>query len=113
MEKAPQSQPRRLTPAHLQLVRTLGPIARLTVWAVAAAGIVQPAVAQTRCEASAFGMRPGADNNVAALTKTLAKCAGQRIHIAQGVYTFSPTGLAAGIAVPPPELSRTHVIRKG
>src|SRR5437763_4146632 len=52
------------------------------------------------CEAIDHGMRADGSDNIAALTKTLAECAGQKIHIAHGVYTFSPNGLAPGITIP-------------
>src|SRR5882762_8570342 len=56
--------------------------------------------AQAVCEATDHGMRADGSDNGAALTKTLAECAGQRIHFAHGMYTFSSTGLAAGFTVP-------------
>src|SRR5205807_7500455 len=98
MRRMPQPPSR--SPAHLQLVRTLRPIARLAVSAVAAAAIVQPAVAHTQCEASAYGVRPGADDNVAALSHALTVCAGQTLHIAAGTYDLSPKGFATGLTVP-------------
>lgn len=59
-----------------------------------------PASAESACEASEHGMRADGSDNVGALTKTLAECAGRRIHIAHGTYTFSPHGLERGITVP-------------
>jgi hypothetical protein len=62
--------------------------------------LAHPAGAQAPCEAAAHGMRTDGSDNVAALTKTLEECAGHKIHIAAGVYTFSPNGLANGITIP-------------
>jgi hypothetical protein len=83
-----------------QLLRKLRPLAGLPVLALALAACAQPAAAQTRCEASTYGMRPGADDNVAALSRALAACAGQTIHIAAGTYDLSPHGFATGLLVP-------------
>jgi hypothetical protein len=58
------------------------------------------AASQTRCEAADHGMLPGGDDNLAALTQTLAACAGQTIHIAAGTYDLSPSGFATGLTVP-------------
>ncbi|HTL91652.1 MAG TPA: hypothetical protein VL176_04860, partial [Steroidobacteraceae bacterium] len=52
-----------------------------------------------QCEASAHGMRPGADN-LAALTEALKACAGKTLHIAAGTYELNPNGFATGVTVP-------------
>jgi len=52
-----------------------------------------------QCEASAHGMRPGADN-LAALTEALKACAGKTLHIAAGTYELNPNGFATGLTVP-------------
>ena len=78
-----------------------GPITRMFAFGMVLLGaFAHQAGAQAVCEATDHGMRADGSNNVAALTKTLAECAGQRIHFAHGMYTFSPTGLAAGFTVP-------------
>jgi hypothetical protein len=58
------------------------------------------AASQSRCEAADHGMVSGGDDNLAALTRTLAACAGQTIHIAAGTYDLSPNGFATGLTVP-------------
>ena len=68
-----------------------------------------PAHAESQCEASDHGMRADGGDNVAALTRTLAECAGKTIHIPQGIYTFSPNGFAPGIKVP----SGTSIVGDG
>src|ERR1700681_2187028 len=78
-----------------------GPLTRMFAFGMVLLGaFAHQAGAQAVCEATDHGMRADGSNNVAALTKTLAECAGQRIHFAHGMYTFSPTGLAAGFTVP-------------
>jgi hypothetical protein len=62
------------------------------------AGFAHRADAQ-QCEASAHGMRPGADN-LAALTESLKACAGKTLHIAAGTYELNPNGFAPGLTVP-------------
>ena len=62
--------------------------------------LAHQARAATSCEATEHGMRADGSDNVAALTRTLAECAGQTIHIAVGTYSFSPNGFARGIEVP-------------
>jgi hypothetical protein len=63
-----------------------------------------PALAQAAspspCEASDQGMRPGADDNIAALNRALTACAGHTLHIAAGIYDLSPKGFATGLVVP-------------
>lgn len=56
--------------------------------------------AQAPCEASEHGMRADGSDNVAALTRTLAECAGRTIHIGAGTYSFNPSGFAPGLTVP-------------
>lgn len=58
------------------------------------------AASETRCEAADHGMLPGGGDNLAALTHTLAACAGRTIHIAAGIYDLSPNGFATGLTVP-------------
>lgn len=62
--------------------------------------LAQGAHAEQVCEATAHGMHADGSDNVAALTKVLAECAGQRIHVAHGTYVFSPNGFAPGIQIP-------------
>lgn len=74
--------------------------AGLTLVAVTLAAWAQPAASQGRCEASAYGMRPGTEDNVAALTRALQACAGHTLHIAAGTYELSPNGFATGLMLP-------------
>jgi hypothetical protein len=70
---------------------------------VLALGVVLIACARqatAQCEATDHGMRADGSDNVAALTKVLAECAGQRIYFAHGRYVFSPKGFAPGIKIP-------------
>ena len=77
------------------------PLTRMFAFGMVLLGaFAHQAGAQAVCEATDHGMRADSSDNVAALTKTLVECAGQRIHFAHGTYTFSPTGLAAGFTVP-------------
>lgn len=62
--------------------------------------LAQLARAQAPCEATEHGLRADGSDNTAALTKTLAECAGRTVHIAAGTYLFSPAGFAVGIPVP-------------
>lgn len=67
------------------------------------------ALAQEPCEASEHGMRADGSDNTAALVRTLSECAGRTIHIAEGTYTFRPTGFAPGLTVP----ANTRIIGDG
>jgi Protein of unknown function (DUF1565) len=62
--------------------------------------LTHQADAEAQCEAADHGMRANGSDNIAALTRTLAECAGKTIHIASGTYNFSPSGFAVGINVP-------------
>ena len=75
-------------------------LAVLPLLAVALAAFAQTAAAQGACEASAYGMRPGAEDNLAALTRALKACAGKTLHIAAGSYELSPKGFGTGLMVP-------------
>src|SRR2546422_158794 len=79
---------------------TLRPLARMFALGVVLMAFAHQAGAQAPCEASDHGMRADGTDNIAALTRTFAECAGQTIHIAHGTYTFSPNGFATGIKVP-------------
>jgi hypothetical protein len=46
-------------------------------------------------------MRADGSDSTAALTRTLAECAGRTIHLASGTYTLRPQGFAVGIKIPP------------
>jgi hypothetical protein len=78
----------------------LGSLAWIFALGVVLLACVHQVGAQASCEASGHGMRADSADNTAALTKTLAECAGQTIHIVHGRYTFSPNGFATGIVVP-------------
>jgi hypothetical protein len=62
--------------------------------------LTHQADAEAQCEAADHGMRANGSDNIAALTRTLAECAGKTIHIASCTYNFSPSGFAVGINVP-------------
>jgi len=77
------------------------PLTRMFAFGMVLLGaFAHQAGAQAVCEATDHGMRADGSDNVAALRKTLAECAGQGIHFAHGMYTFNPTGLAPGITLP-------------
>jgi hypothetical protein len=87
--------------SHISAADAFRPFSRMFAFGMVLLGaFAHQAGAEAVCEATDHGMRADGSDNTAALTKTLAECAGQRIHIAHGVYTFSPTGLAPGITVP-------------
>jgi hypothetical protein len=75
-------------------------VALLALTLIGLAPHATQAAASTQCEASDQGMRPGGDDNLAALTRALTACAGQTIHIAAGTYDLSPKGFATGLIVP-------------
>jgi hypothetical protein len=87
-------------PPSLDARRRVRPNAALRIGALLLGGVTHLAHAQVPCEATEHGMRADGSDNTAALTKTLAECAGQTVHIAGGTYVFSPAGFAVGILVP-------------
>ena len=55
--------------------------------------------AQAACDARSLGLTTDAADNSAALTKVLAACAGQKIQLAPGTYSFRPSGYVQGFTV--------------
>jgi len=70
------------------------------LFSVTVTPVAHRAMAQDRCEAAEHGMRPDGSDNTAALSRTLADCAGRVIHMPSGTYVFAPNGFAVGISVP-------------
>lgn len=91
----------------------MGRLSGRGAWRLLAVAVLTLAAARVRaqgaCEATEHGMRADGSDNVAALTRTLAECAGNTIHIAAGTYTFSPSGFAPGLKIP----AGTHLIGDG
>lgn len=81
-------------------IRRCRPGARSLAVALVLSAFVCQVRAQSSCEASEHGMVADGSDNTAALTRTLAECAGRTVHIAHGTYTLSPQGFAVGIKVP-------------
>ena len=52
--------------------------------------------AQAACDSRSLGLTTDAADNSAALTKVLAACAGQKIQLAPGTYSFPPVRLRTG-----------------
>jgi hypothetical protein len=81
-------------------VAARGPTVRVFALWVLVGAFAHQSAAQAPCAASDHGMLADGSDNVPALTRTLAECAGRTIHIAHGTYNLSPKGFATGIHVP-------------
>jgi Right handed beta helix region len=88
-----------LTRSILRCGRDCGWLPSL-MFAIILAVLAHPAMAQDRCEAAEHGMRPDGSDNTAALSRTLAECAGRIIHVPSGTYVLAPNGFAVGVNVP-------------
>jgi hypothetical protein len=78
------------------MVQVPGLLKRLLSSGVVLLAFAHHAGAHGACQATDHGSEGG--DNVAALTRTLAECAGQTIHNVGGAYVYSPAGFATGIA---------------